>query len=455
MGPLIPLTLFGWIPVVLIAFSILPPRRAVIAAYLVAWLFLPVAGYNLQGFTDYNKITATTIGVMLGIVIFDPDRLRAFRPSWLDLPILIFCISPFFSSIANNLGARDGVSGALYKSLTWGLPWLTGRLYFCSLQGARDLAKAVVLGGLVYVPLCLWEIRMSPHLHTNVYGFMQHGFGQTRRGGGFRPMVFMNHGLMLSLFMATTALCAFQLWFSRTVKGLFGLPISWIALVLVATTVLCKSSGATLLLFGACAVMYCAKRWQWSWPVFLMIVGPGLWVATRVSGAWDGQEAIEFAQMISDDRAGSMKFRIDAENLLAEHAMHRPLFGWGTWGRNFIPDGPDSDRMVVADGLWILTFGTQGLVGVLSLFLAGLLPVFVFARRYPPRVWHEPAVSGAAVLAVAVTIYMIDNVVNAMVNPIFMLMAGGIAGTALRRKPLVKHTAPDRIKVSVPAHAHP
>ena len=187
MNALIPITLFGWIPVVVVLFSLLPARKAVITAYLCAWLFLPIAGYELPGFTNYNKITATTVGVLLGILIYDADRLRKFQVSWMDLPMFCFCLSPLLSSVSNGLGVYDGASGASFKLLTWGLPYFTGRLYFSSLQGMRDLGYFMVLGGLIYVPLCLWEVRMSPQLHSNVYGIAQHSFDQTRRGGGFRP----------------------------------------------------------------------------------------------------------------------------------------------------------------------------------------------------------------------------------------------------------------------------
>jgi hypothetical protein len=39
-------------------------------------------------------------------------------------------------------------------------------------------------------------------------------------------------------------------------------------------------------------------------------------------------------------------------------------------------------------------------------------------------------VAPAAVAAVAVTLHMIDNLMNAMLNPAFVLMAGGLAGLA-------------------------
>lgn len=49
---LVPLMLFGW-PLVLFAlFMLLPSRRATIAAFVIAWLFLPVAEYNIVGLPD-------------------------------------------------------------------------------------------------------------------------------------------------------------------------------------------------------------------------------------------------------------------------------------------------------------------------------------------------------------------------------------------------------------------
>lgn len=453
MGALIPITLFGWIPVVLVLFSLLPARKAVIAAYLFAWLFLPVAGYDLPGFTEYNKITATTVGVFLGILIFDNDRLRSLRLSLLDLPMLCFCISPLLSSLANGLGGYDGLSGTSYKFLTWGLPYFTARLYFSSLTGMKDLAFFIVLGGLAYVPLCLWEVRMSPQLHQNVYGVMQHAFDQTRRGGGFRPMVFMHHGLMLGMWMAMATLLCAHLWLSRARRDIAGAPMWLCTGALFVTTVLCKSSGATLLLFVGMAALFVMQRVRTALPILGLIMIPALYITLRANDTWGGEQAIAAASMISEDRAGSLRFRLEAEDKLSVHAMQRPLFGWGTWGRNFVARGDGSDRMVIADGLWILTLGTQGLFGVVSLFLSGLLPVFAFLRRYPARVWHTPAISSAAVCGVALSLYMIDNLMNAMVNPIFMLMAGGLAGVALRRKPLGRRTRRERVEVAIPLHA--
>ena len=166
MTILIPITLFGWIPVVLMIFSLLPPRRAVITAFIFAWLFLPMAGYNVPGLPDYTKRTATSLAVLLGMALFHSNLLFAFRPRWFDLPIVVYCcLCPIASSLSNSLGFYDGCAAALATSVTWGLPYLIGRVYFTRLEHLRELAVGIVVGGLICLPLCWWEMRMSPQLH--------------------------------------------------------------------------------------------------------------------------------------------------------------------------------------------------------------------------------------------------------------------------------------------------
>ena len=40
---LVSLAMFGWIPLVFLAFMVLTPPRAALACYIAGWLFLPVA----------------------------------------------------------------------------------------------------------------------------------------------------------------------------------------------------------------------------------------------------------------------------------------------------------------------------------------------------------------------------------------------------------------------------
>src|SRR5438105_4188406 len=118
---------------------------------------------------------------------------------------------PFFSSLANaepgnQLGAYDGLSMMLDQFMAWGVPYLAGRLYFADRDGMRELIVAIILGALAYIPICLYEIRFSPLLHAKVYGFKQCDFVHIIRFGGYRPMGFTLHGLLLGLWMSAATL---------------------------------------------------------------------------------------------------------------------------------------------------------------------------------------------------------------------------------------------------------
>ena len=127
-----------------------------------AWLLLPPYTLDISGLPDYSKSMAAVLGVMLGTLIFAPDRLLSFRPRWFDLPMLAWCFCGIASSLQNGLGLYDGLSDALSQIVTWGLPYLIGRIYFGNPEDLRYFAVAMVIGGLAYVLPCLWEIRMSP-----------------------------------------------------------------------------------------------------------------------------------------------------------------------------------------------------------------------------------------------------------------------------------------------------
>ena len=102
----------------------------------------------------------------------------------------------------------------LNQTVTWGIPYFLGRIYFNDLQGLRELSVAIFIGGLIYVPFCLYEIRFSPQLHRLLYGYHQHDFSQTFRFGGYRPMVFMQHGLMVGMWMGMATLAG--IWLAWT-----------------------------------------------------------------------------------------------------------------------------------------------------------------------------------------------------------------------------------------------
>lgn len=430
MTILVPVVLFGWIPLILLLFGLLPPRRAVIVAFIGAWLFLPMAGYSIEGLPDFTKMTATSYGAILGVVLFDAARLIRFRLSWIDLPMAVWCLVPFASSVTNGLGVYDGLSGIVNTTIVWGLPYFLGRLYFSDLEGLRELAIGIILGGLIYVPLCLYEIRMSPQLHNIVYGFHQHDFGQTKRFGGWRPVVFMQHGLAVGMWMATASLIGVWLWRAKTLRQIRGVPMALLVPVLLATAILCKSFGALVLLVGGLGALFAVKMTRSKVAVWCLILVVPVYLVARIGLRWDGAEAVDVIALVSEERAASFATRLKNEILLVEKAMQRPIFGWGGWGRNRVFDDSGRD-ITITDSLWVIALGQHGLVGLVSVMGILLVPAAALIRRLTPPALSTPAYAPAAACVMTVLLYACDNLTNAMMNPVFLLVAGGLSGAVV------------------------
>ena len=86
---------------------------------------------------------------------------------------------------------------------------------------------------------------MSPQLNNMFYGFFPHSWGQHMRGGGYRPLVFLEHGLRLGIFMAVAVLATIGYFRSR--EGGNRASVMLAALWLFGTLILCKSAGALII----------------------------------------------------------------------------------------------------------------------------------------------------------------------------------------------------------------
>jgi hypothetical protein len=429
---LVPIALLGIIPLSIWLFAVLPPRRAVLSALLIGWLFLPIASYSLAGLPDYNKVSATYLGIVLGAALLDPERrLFRLRLRWFDVALLAWCVAPFFSSLSNGLGVYDGVSQSFASAVKWGVPYVVGRAYFSDRDGLRDIAVAVFIGGLVYVPLCLWEIRMSPQLHRIFYGYHQHSFMITKRFGGFRPNVFLEHGLALGMWMTTACLAGIAVWESRLKRELWGLPVSLLLGVLLVTTVLCKSAGALILLVAGSAVYFITRRTRRRVWVLAMIAFIPVYLGSRIWGDWSGQELVAWATKISEARAVSLGVRFEQEAMLKEHALERPVFGWGGWGRSEIKDRRGR-TISITDSLWIVALGKWGLFGLGSVLLVMLLPVLYVLFSVPQRGWSSREAAPLLGVTVVLALFAIDNLVNGNANPVYLVAAGGLLGIPVR-----------------------
>jgi len=150
-------------------FARYPTRTALLMTFLGAYLFLPRrTGFVLPLLPDFTEMTAVSYVVLIAILLFDGGKLRQYQWHWLDLPLLIWCVVPLGSSLINGLGFYDGLGDCFKHLMVWGVPYGLGRLYLNSLTGMKEFALLWLKGALIYVPLCLWEVRMSPQLHNQL-----------------------------------------------------------------------------------------------------------------------------------------------------------------------------------------------------------------------------------------------------------------------------------------------
>lgn len=455
MTPQALIVLVAWLPSTFCLFIYYPPRTAIITSFVAGLLFLPQrAGIALPLIPDYAGMVATCYGIFLGILFFDLKRLTLFKPSLLDLPMLIWCICPFFSSITNDLGAYDGLNASLEQIAVWGMPYLLGRLYLNNLAGLKELALIMLKGGLIYVPLCLYEIRMSPQLHYYLYGYYGHDSGvlQAMRGGLWRPSVFMSHGLVLAMWMMTVTLIALWLWQSKTISTIWGIKIKWLVSVLIVTFILIQSVGAYFYFLIGTAIAFSSKWFRNRLILLILIFSINYYLLINLTGNFDGTILVNWAaKNINPQRAQSLEFRLDNEVKLKEKAHQRLLFGWGGWGRNRIYQENWAGDIVdtsVTDSYWIINYGINGLVGLISFVSCLLLPVICFAWwRYPAKTWFHPQVAPAAVLAVALTLFMLDSLFNVTYNPTFSLISGGLTGLVMKKPEQFKSSKKIRSKL--------
>ena len=435
---LVPMAMFGIIPLALKLFEKYPARVAAAAVFVIGWLFLPQAKYDIPILPDYAKTNALGLAVLSGIFFKDPQILKSFRFRWMDIPMACWCVAPFFSSVNNGLGAWDGGSSALATSVSWGLPYFIGRLYFGSPEALRELAIGMLIGGVVVAPLALIEMMISPQMHIFFYGWYPHDFSQVKRGGGYRPSVFMAHGLELAMWNAAAAFMGWQLYLRKSVeKRLPFLDVSLLACVIGVTLVLVlsRSTGALMLFLFAMGVFEVCVRVKTKIPLLLFLLLPVFYMNLRAVGAWDGQSLVEAAGKLSGsvERTGSLAYRLFNENLLVEKALLRPIFGWGGFNRSFVTN-ENGIYISVPDGMWILTLGKNGLFGLSALSASILLAPVLFFLLVPKRRFAEPLMAPSAAFALFLGVFMADNLFNAMYNPILMLASGGLTSLVLFRK---------------------
>lgn len=403
----------------------MPIRRVVLVSIVGGNLFLPQAGLYFTGLPDYTKPLAAGLGALLATLLAATPQLLSWRPRKLDFFFLAFLIAPSISSLVNGLGPYDAASALSNRFLEWGVAYWVGRSVFDDQNAMRDLAVGFVVGGLVYTPFCVWESVMSPQLHRQIFGFRTSPWIMTMRFGGYRPTVFMQHGLAVALWMASTSAVAWVLWRSRSVLQICCIPIAWIAIGLFLVTISLRSAGAALLLIGVIVTFEFVQLSRLRLALLALLLIPAAYIGFRVAG-WEGRELVNLAALaMGEGRAGSLNVRLENDTRIADLAMERPAFGWGGWGRWRVRDEFGND-ITVSDSWWGILVGSTGVFGLVAAYGTFIAPMFLLIRQRTTERIFDCSGGAAWAVGMAIMVFVLDTLANAMPNTSFMLAAGAM-----------------------------
>jgi hypothetical protein len=432
--------LVSWPLVAFFLYQTRPVNQATLWTILGGQLLLPVgAAVKFPMIPQFDKVSIPNLAAFIGCILVLGRLPRLWSRFGLpEVLLLMLLIGPFVTSEFNTdprvfptfiLPGEthyDALS-AVVTQFIFLLPFFMGRQLLRSSTDNEEILRVLVIAGLIYSIPMLFEIRMSPQLHTWVYGFFPHDFSQQVREGGFRPVVFLGHGLIVAFFAMTTAVAAAAFWRTRT--KILRLPATGIVMYLAGVLVLCKSLAS--LIYGAVLVpiVRFAKP-QLQVRVAMILAGLVFsYPLLRTADLVPTEIILDAARSVSDDRADSLKTRFVQERQLLDHASDRLLFGWGRFGRSRNYDAESGRDMSITDGRWIITLGAYGLFGFLGEF--GLLALTVFRAASALRL-TKPGGDRIylAALSLIVAINMVDLLPNATLSPWTWLLAGALVGRA-------------------------
>jgi hypothetical protein len=355
--------------------------------------------------------------------------------------MFVWCVGRVATSVSNGLGVYDGLSNMLGQVVFWAVPYWIGRAYFTDIEGIRDLAKGIVIGGLLYVPFVLWEIRFSPQLHTDFYGFLPVSFKMTVRYGGFRPIVFMQSGLMVAMWLtAATVVCA---WLGSTgaVKRIVGIPTRVLVVPLALTTVLCKALGAITLMLVGLGILVAARRLKLALPLVALIAIAGGYPVLRGTETLTSERILATAGLVYDDlRLQSLSVRLRSEDMYMEKVSERPWLGWGGWGRSEVL--VEREARSIPDGLWIAALSRNGWLAVAALIAMYLMSPLSWVMRFRATQWTQPGLVPVGALISVIVLYWVDCLSNAMINLVLVLAMGAVNSWFSRRRTVAVQVEP-------------
>jgi len=438
-GWLATLAIALWPLVAIYFYRALPLGMATLWTILAGQLLLPVGtAIKIAMIPLFDKATVPNLCAFVGCILVARRPPKLFASAGLiEVFIVMNLIGPLITSELNAdpvpagdhvlppVGLYDAIS-AVEANFLFLIPFFLGRQYLVTATRNFEILRVLVVAGLIYSLPMLFEVRMSPQFHYWIYGYYPTDFIQSMRDGGFRPMVFMGHGLLAAFFMMTTVVAATALWRMRVAT--WRIPPAGISAYLGVVLVLCKTLSALVY----AAVMVPLVRFsnpKLQVRVAAIFVSIALAYPTlRTFGLFPTTSIIEVASSISAERSESMKFRFENENMLLQKAAQRIWFGWGRYGRSRVYSEWGRD-ISTTDGHWIITLGQFGIFGFVAEF--GLLSIGVFRAAAALRFAQSKAERlSLSSLALIVSINILDLLPNAGLIPWTWLLTGALVGRA-------------------------
>ena len=433
--------LFIWPLVMIGLFKKMTPDRALIWSFLGAFMFLPTGvDIDLPLIPTLDKFTIPSLMAMVLCLTMVDQRIRLLPPSFLASIFMIgYVLSPFPTMMTNQapfidgvvfmpgLSLKDAVSASLEYAITL-IPFVLAFNLLSTRQTRNNFLTAYMFAGLIYSVPILLEVRLAPQLNYWIYGFFPDLFIQQIRFGGFRPVVFMGHGLTVALFVTMTVIATAILWRGPSSRN--RLYLAYTTLYLLIVLVLGKTVGSILFVALFLPIIMFASLRLKGWAIMFCSVLVLTYPILRATDAIPTEELVDYAALIQQDRAQSLEFRFENEKLLLDHAAAKPLFGWGFWDRNRLWDPEDGSGLTVTDGYWIIVIGVLGWTGYISVFGLLTLPLLRlwWQRRKPLGIGQHHLTYGIALM---LSVNLLELIPNSGITTMTWLLAGMLLASSL------------------------
>jgi hypothetical protein len=196
-------------------------------------------------------------------------------------------------------------------------------------------------------------------------------------------------------------------------------------------------------LLGVGLAMIALIRWTTVrvWLIPLTLLAP-LYIGARVSGLLRTEQVRVVAeQLVSKSRAGSLIYRLRAEDIVFERMAGHWWLGFGDFGLWRQGGG----KVMALDGFWLFAMTRTGMLSVAAFLAMVALPILAFAVSHrdtgdDPRSDRMPWVGIA--FATFLALSLIDSMLNYFGAAPQMLVLGALAGQACHPRPAQNATKP-------------